>query len=286
MKLLEALRNSVQRLESEIADSHLFDHMGDRGEFRERVIKSFLRPYLPKCYGLGSGAAFAADGTGSRQLDVVIYDDVFSNVLFRDSGNSLYPCESVYGEIEVKSRLDSTELNVAVGNIRSLKALHRSPSHMLDILPHRRLNTGEGLSFDKQLRNPYLGIIFAYDGLTLESTSNALNALLAEPQFDPELLPNFVFNYRRGFVAMRMTRDGRALKPVPPGSAYDKFVSVPTGSDTLPLFFLTVNVCLNELLLRSTDLNAYWTAVFDACIKARESGDEPNAEPEPPARLE
>lgn len=267
MKLLEALRNSVKRLEAEISDSCLFEHMGDRGEFRERILESFLRPYLPKCYGLGSGAAFSIDGASSRQLDVVIFDEVFSNVLFRDSNNSLYPCESVYGEIEVKSNLDTNELNVATENIRSLKLLRRTSSDMLDILPHRRLKVGNGLSYSKVLRNPYLGIIFAYDGLMPKTTLNVLNSLLGNSdQVDRELLPNFIFNYKRGFVVLRMISDKRVSKVAPLGSAYDSFLSVPTGTDTLPLFFLTVNVCLNHLLLCSPDLNTYWTSVFDACI--------------------
>lgn len=267
MKLLEALRNSVQRLESGIADSRLFDHMGDRGEFRERVIETFLRPYLPKCYGLGSGAAYSSDGAGSKQLDVVIYDDVFSNVLFRDAKDSLFPCESVYGAIEVKSSLDTKEFDIAIDNIRSLKCLSRAPSHMLDILPHRRINAGPGLKFDSQLRNPYLGIVFAYDGLTIESTVGAINASLGGMAADRSLLPDFIFNYRRGFTVLRAARNGKSLQVAPFGRPFERYLAFKTGTDTLPLFFLTVNVCLNEVHLRSADIHAYWLTVASDCLK-------------------
>jgi hypothetical protein len=79
MKLLEALRNGVGRLEADLKNSSLFQHRGDRGEFRERIIEQFIRPFLPECYSIGSGEVFSADGGMSKQVDVVIYDQLFSN---------------------------------------------------------------------------------------------------------------------------------------------------------------------------------------------------------------
>lgn len=268
MRLLEALRNSVAKLEGALADSKLFDHMGDRGEFRERVIADFLRPFLPKCYGLGSGAAFSADGSGSRQLDVVIYDDVFSNVLFRDRDNSLFPCESVFGVIEVKSDLDSGELAKAIDNIRSLHSLPRQPSDMMDLFPLCRLNVGGGLTHDKQQRNRYLGIVFAYDGLTSDSVLKVLNDPTRSAS-EKLQLPDFVFNYKRGYMLLRwLVQNGRPTQPAP-CRPFDQFVAIKCGTDTLPLFFLSVNTCLNQLRLRAPDLNAYWMSVTSECMKAK-----------------
>ncbi len=51
----------------------------------------------------------------------------------------------------------------------------------------------------------------------------------------------------------------------PPGKPFDRFVAVTAGLDTLPLFFLTVNLCLNQIRLRSPDLNAYWVKVVKEC---------------------
>ena len=83
MQLLQALRNATAHLEASFEDSKLFSQNLDRGEHREEIIKEFLRPFLPKCYGLNSGEVFSKDGKQSRQIDIVIYDDVFSNVLFQ-----------------------------------------------------------------------------------------------------------------------------------------------------------------------------------------------------------
>ena len=55
MQLRQALRNAANRMAVDFEDSKLFTHSGDKGEFREHIIAKFLRPFLSKCYGLGSG---------------------------------------------------------------------------------------------------------------------------------------------------------------------------------------------------------------------------------------
>jgi len=51
----------------------------------------------------------------------------------------LFPAESVFGSIEVKSRRDRSELRVAIDNIASLKRLPRVDSDMMDLLPFLHL---------------------------------------------------------------------------------------------------------------------------------------------------
>lgn len=129
MKLLQALRNEAQKIAAGIENSKLFEHMGDRGSFREAIIKDFLRPFLPECYGLSAGEVFAADGSQSAQVDIVVYDAVFSTVLFKNSPCMLFPAESVFGSIEVKSNLTTDEFRTACDNVASLKGC-RGPNRM------------------------------------------------------------------------------------------------------------------------------------------------------------
>ncbi len=272
MQLLKALRNAAGRLAHDFEDSKLFTHSGDKGEFREAIIGKFLRPFLPTCYGIGSGQVFSSDGSASDQVDVVLYDEVFSNVLFRDSRNSLFPCEAVYGLIEVKSVLSTAELESSITNIESVKKLARSPSDMLDLLPFRRLNVGAGLNYDKQARNPYFGVVFAYDGLTVDTVLSTLLGHLTTPRLPREQLPDFVFLYKRGATIIRTRREGDLLLPAPPGAPFDTYAAIPSGGDTLPLFFLTLNTVLNGIILKAVDHNAYWTQVVDEIQKkARQS---------------
>ncbi len=65
------------------------------------------------------GEIFAGDGARSAQVDIVLYDAMFSTVLFRNGPEQLFPAESVFGSIEVKSNLTTEELDKACGTLRA-----------------------------------------------------------------------------------------------------------------------------------------------------------------------
>ena len=257
VKLLEALRISAEQVKIEINRSGLLEHPVDRGEYRERVVQEFLRPYLPECYGLGRGEIFSANGKSSRQIDIVIYDAIFSSVLMKDANSQLFPCESVFGSIEVKTELTGQTLEQGVENIMSLKRLDREASDMMDILPFRRINVGEPLTYGKAKRNHYLGVIFAYKGLEyqtvveyLEEQSNDFKKRM--------MLPNFVFNLERGYMIFRYKEEEGEKRVSFSGEDYDRYGPIILGEYTLPLFYLTVNAFLNMSILKAPDWRKYW----------------------------
>jgi hypothetical protein len=197
----------------------------------------------------------------------------FSNVLFRDARNSLFPCESIYGTIEVKSSLSVEELTTSIDNIKSVKTLSRAESDMLDFLPQRRLSVGGGLTYSQTRRNPYLGVVFAYDGIRGDTVAEFLNQRLQDNPILADLLPDFVFCYSKGYMILRL--NGNKLRGVaaPFGGSYNMFGSLDIGPDTLPLFYLTLNVCLNNIQLRGTDLNPYWIQVVNEAEAQRKVPD-------------
>ena len=89
-------------------------------------------------------------------------------MLFKGENASLFPCESVYGEIEVKSHLSSEEFEKSLCNIESMKMLTREDSLSTDITPLHRLPLGKGFSFPLDKCNPYLGVIFGFDSISDE----------------------------------------------------------------------------------------------------------------------
>jgi hypothetical protein len=259
MRLFEALRNQSAKIAADLENSKLFTHMGDRGSFREAIIKDFLRPFLPDCFGLSSGEIFAMNGAQSAQVDIVVYDAVFSTVLFRNGTHQLFPAESVYGSIEVKSNLSSSELDRACENVASVKNLQRRRGDSLDLLPFLRLELGPGLAGGGDLRNPYLGIVFGYSGIEAPKIVEDLSRRLRERPEAKQLLPDFVFVARPGyFIARSAVRDGKDCTLLGGGQDYGKFLWTPTGEDTLPLFYLTLNVCLSHLRLRAPDFQDLW----------------------------
>lgn len=284
MKLLEALRNSTGHLAAGFENSRLFTHAGEKGEFRERIIEDFLRPFLPTCYGIGSGQVFSSDGSDSKQVDIVLYDELFSNVLFRDASTSLFPCESVYGTIEVKSNLTTDDLKAGIANIASVKRLPRASSDMLDVLPNRRIELKGDISFSQtNISNPYLGVVFAYDGLSPNTAFEVLRSHLSSGEYPLEELPNFVFLYKHGVTIFRVSLDGPTAVVGRPGQPFNAYGLLNSGNDTLPLFFLTLNAILNSMRLKAPDVNRYWSDVFYGLVNShpgknstRSSGPSPN----------
>ena len=257
VKLLEALRISAEQVRLKVKESGLFEHRGERGEYRERIVKEFLRPYLPECYGLGRGEVFSENGESSRQIDIVIYDAIFSSVLMRDGNSQLFPCESVFGSIEVKTELKGETLEQGVENIASLKRLDREASDIMDILPFRRINVGKGLKYDSTKSNHYLGVIFAYKGLEFRRVVEYLEER-SNDQEKRMLLPDFVFNIERGYMVLQYKTENGEKIPSHFGENYDGYTYIVLNEYTLPLFYLTINACLNVSILKAPDWNKYW----------------------------
>ena len=261
MKILEALRNAASRVQSHVTDSNLFGHMGNRGTRRERIVEEFVRPFLAPCYGLASGEVFDSVGNGSRQVDVLVFDAAFSAPLLLDKKTNLgvFPCESVYAAIEVKSDLSSDEIQTAVDNIASVKCLKRVPSDASQILPRVRLKLGDGLSAGTGVLNPYLGAVFGDKGATANTALKKLQAQTMEK----DLLPDFLVCNDPGYMILRLRTDGR---PSPPGGKWTGYGIIHTGPDTLPLFFLSLNVCLRQIRLREPDWNHYWIELTKSLV--------------------
>ena len=257
MKLLEALRAHANVSRSEFAASGTHSHNVTKGEVRERVLSNFLRPILPECYGIGRGEVFSSNGGNSRQIDIVIYDAVFSIILRHDEEHLLLPCESVYGSVEVKSSLYSTDLEQAIENVRSLKTLERVSSDGLDFTPISRLNVGASLTYDQTIRNPYLGFVFALDGMDAERVAGRLIDTDAEYR---STLPDYVFNLKKGYMVSRWRWSETSGKPDIDCRVgeFNGFLTVSLGEDVLPIFYLTLNTVLNRTRLRQPDIGKIW----------------------------
>ena len=268
MRLLQAVRNQAARIASEIEDSNLFTQMGDRGSVRERIVTKFLRPFLPPCYGLDSGEVFSADGVQSAQIDIVIYDAIFSTILFRDEEKCLFPAESVFGSIEVKSNLNSAELKTSIDNIGSLKRLARPDTDAADLSPSYRMNLGSGLAVTSGKMNPYLGYIFGYQGISPDIVATELNARVAQNPAAKEQLPDQIFVLHPGYTVMRLGDDGAGKQSVQgPGRPFQQFMYVMTGDDTLPLFYLALNIALGSIRLRSISYQSLWSELFPQVLE-------------------
>lgn len=239
-------------------------HSGLTGEGREDDVRDrLLRPLLPKRYGLGRGEVFAASGETSKQVDIVIYDDLFSPIFLGGGSAQAFPCESVFGTIEVKSTLNGRELKGAIENIRSVKRLPRQASTPGDVVPGGELSLGDGLAYTNEgPMNPYVGYILALRGLSAASATETMQTAKEHSKNDSELqeLPDALFNLEERYAIWRAKPEGREGNFQGPGRPYTDFIPTQfvSPAEVLVALSLTLNLLLPSIRLKARNLNPLW----------------------------
>jgi hypothetical protein len=119
----EALRK-VFELQAAVLTGVL-PHMGERGRNDEERIRAFLRGSLPRKYGVGTGFVASSDPNlpVSRQVDIVIYDDVNNAPLHPELAAHVFPVEMVYACIEIKGTFRHRDIAACIRNIASVRRL-------------------------------------------------------------------------------------------------------------------------------------------------------------------
>lgn len=98
---------------------------GEKGGVRERRVRDFLAKHLPSKYGVASGHIIDKRGATSLQEDIVIFDRFNCPVLEIDPYYQVFPCESVYATVEVKSTLDAGKIEECIEHTGQLRKLNR-----------------------------------------------------------------------------------------------------------------------------------------------------------------
>ncbi|MHB9133322.1 MAG: DUF6602 domain-containing protein [Armatimonadota bacterium] len=114
------------------------EHNGIKGLLREVVIRDLLKPLLPPDIGIGTGVIVAPSGDRiqSRQTDIIIYDKSIVPAMLFDDSQGLFPVDSVFAVIEVKSKLDAAELRksyAAAKRLYEMKHIHNGISTLTAI---------------------------------------------------------------------------------------------------------------------------------------------------------
>lgn len=240
MDYFTALKRSGKILESYFEQSKDILHNGSKGTIREQIINRVIRPYLPPCYGLSGGEAFDFNGNTSKQLDLVVYDAVFSYIVPYIDNYIQFPCESIYGNIEVKSYLNGDELAKALDNIKSMKNLKRKGTHSWTVTPHVSI-TVNGKPNDNN-RNPYFGIIFAYDSLEVDTILSHIQ----KANIPSNLLPNAIVLYSKKTIIIQSKDESIEAFPC---NDFNKYTALKCEDDTLAYFIgLLINFTRYTLL--------------------------------------
>lgn len=270
--LLEALREQAEPALTRLRGAATSANPSIKGAVREEAIREFMRSFLPGSYAIGHGEVFSADNDRSRQIDVIIHDELFSPVFRTADRGILVPCEAVYGTAEVKTRLDRDAWEQALGNVASVKRLERAPvddwgltrstgGPVMDILPNTRLRFGSRFTRTGADRpvNPYLGIVVALEGLSAETLAADLNERVRRG--DGALLPDLVACVGNGHLITRYNHredDDFNVGKATLGGAYDGFRAFQVEDLVLSSLHLGMNVLLSGIRLRNRDLSPDW----------------------------
>ena len=100
-------------------------HSGEIGDLVERVFRTQLLEVLPEKVGVSNGFVVDSNGSVSRQMDVILYDHHNTPRILTSAGAQMFPVESTYACGEIKTDMDSMQLNDSFDKCLSYKRLVR-----------------------------------------------------------------------------------------------------------------------------------------------------------------
>ena len=99
------------------------DHPGMVGRLREIAVQQLFEPLFPSNFAIGTGKIVDSQGRESAQTDLVVYSPALVAPLFYAPQEGLFPVETCFFAIEVKSRLDRSTMEKVVENARRIGKL-------------------------------------------------------------------------------------------------------------------------------------------------------------------
>ena len=129
---LRELFNGLQKqmLSSLNVNREFIGHPGSKGDATEQHWIEFLRTYLPDRYKVDKAIVIDSTGNVSEQMDVVIYDAIYTPFIFKQDGFMYIPAESVYAVFEVKQDVKGY-IDYAAQKVESVRKLKRTSIEMV-----------------------------------------------------------------------------------------------------------------------------------------------------------
>lgn len=128
VNLEELFKRLQHEMLSSLGVSDHVSHPTDKGDISEEKWIDFLTKYLPKRYSVAKGTVVDHEGSLSQQIDLVIFDNLYSPLIFNDGNRKYIPAESVYAVFEVKPEINKEYIDYAAAKIHSVRVLRRTNS--------------------------------------------------------------------------------------------------------------------------------------------------------------
>lgn len=120
-----------QMLASLNVNRDFIEHPGSKGDATEQRWIEFLRAYLPDRYKVDKAIVIDSTGNVSEQMDVVVYDAIYTPFIFKQDGFMYIPAESVYAVFEVKQDVKGY-IEYAAQKVESVRKLKRTSIDMVN----------------------------------------------------------------------------------------------------------------------------------------------------------
>jgi hypothetical protein len=116
--------NQINYAVKEAKNASEVDHQGLTGKIRELSASCIFAPLLPAGFEIGTGKICDEKGEVSDETDVIIYNrSILPPVLYSDR-DGVFPIESCFYSIEVKSKATASEIQDAIRKGSQLLSLY------------------------------------------------------------------------------------------------------------------------------------------------------------------
>ena len=126
LDLAEVFHCVQQEMLAQLAVGGLFDHPSAAGTATERHWLDLFDRYLPKRYRSTPAFVIDSEGRRSRQIDIAIFDNLYSPLLFPHASGLHIPAESIYAVFEVKPTFSRQWIRDAGEKAASVRSLLRT----------------------------------------------------------------------------------------------------------------------------------------------------------------
>lgn len=114
----------LQRMQAEVeVFNKLIHHQGERGRENELALARVLEGLVPRRFGIGTGLLIDSHDNYSKQMDILISDQIDAPSTLAQTTQLLHPIEDVAVVIEVKTTLNKTELDDTSKKKQSIASL-------------------------------------------------------------------------------------------------------------------------------------------------------------------
>lgn len=230
-------------------------HPGEFGVYREGVVRSLIRLFLPDHLEIGSGFIITNSDDISTQCDLIIYDKFSNSIIKSALGQRFYPIEAVVGVGEIKSDIGSaSELNKYLNKLAHIKGL-RGRVKEPEVKWRNPANADRPYNFETE----------AFDQIYTFLVCNKFNfkfsadSIKYDPVITDGLKYNLILSIQDGIVVHQYPRPHRAWSPFPAwhGVAFEQYFSESKGNNEHILHFLNYLNMIKLVTVLDTDMALY-----------------------------